>query len=431
MSLANYDILLTHPISLQKYNNKRVMLLREKKSESFYERVQKDFDADLDGQYKRMFHIDGKIATMKIQGGMTEEGPDWIDIYLGYAGTSYANIRRGVDEAMSAGVKRLDITMNTPGGAIDQLEITTKKIEEAVASGMEVIVYNGGMIASAGVWLSSPATKIYTLGKTSTLGSIGVVVEGFDFTQYYKSLGIESISITNTDSPNKRYDLTADAGKAILRKELDGLADLFFEQEASKRNVSIESIKNLKGEMILSAQAISMGLMDESPNSGLTSKSGTGVKPKTFSKTKNKSKTESKMDEQELKEMQAGIASAVASAVNAAVTPLSEKITGMETTMAADKEKNESIAKNSELFSQLSAQYPEQASLISEEKKAGKDCTVDFSLKVAKADASRIKAAADLASNEDKNPKKVKAKPSGESEASEQKNKLDAINAMG
>jgi len=403
MSLSHGDIILAREDFMQKYNAKRELLCNDKNLQTYYERILEDQDLSLEAQFDKMFSIDSKVAKLKINGGMSEQGPDWVDVYLGYGGASYGNIRRAIDESIAAKVERIDITMNTGGGNIDYLEETSDKIKEAVNSGIEVVVYNAGMIASAGVWLAAPASKIYSIGKTSSIGSIGVVVEGYDFTEYYKRMGIESVTIVNTDSPDKRLDLTTDQGKAILREELDDIAGIFFEHVASERNISIDSLKELKGRMIISTTAEQIGLIDSKVS---TDQSSGGSKTKTL----NKQKTENKMTEEEMKALSASIGAAVAEAVK----PLNEKIGALETSIAADKEASEKQKTISASFANLSAKYPEQSAVINEEMKKGALCSSDFALSVVEAESARKIEADKLQDNEDKNVEGVDAKKDSE-----------------
>jgi len=396
MSLSHGNIILARADFMQKYNAKREMLCKDKNLQTYYDMVLESQDLSLESQYNKMFSVDGSIAKLTINGGMSEQGPDWIDVYLGYGGASYFNIRKAIDKAIELKVDTVDVLMNTGGGNIDYLEETADKISEAVNAGITVNFYNAGMIASAGVWLAASGSKIYSVGKTSSIGSIGVVVEGYDYTEYYKRMGIESIVITNTDSPDKRLDLTKDKDVAIFKEELDDIAGIFFEHVASKRNISIESLKELKGRMIISTTAERIGLIDSKVATDPTKGSSNKPNP-------NKQNTEKKMTEEELKALSASIGSAVAEAVK----PLNEKLSALETSIAADKEATESAKKVSASFVSLSSKYPEQSAMIGEEIAKGKECSSDFTLSVVEAETARKAEADELEKNEEKNTEHV------------------------
>lgn len=376
MSLSNSEILLVNRNFIEKYHSKRDLFSKDANAKTYYETLIQQKDLTLDAQYKRMFSINGDTASITINGGMSNAGADWVDVYLGYDGTSYLNIIKAFDEAIAAKVKRIEMKVNTPGGNIIGLEEASQKIDEAKSLGIEVIAYNHGQIASAGVWLVAKASKIYPKVKTAQIGSIGVVVEGYDTSEYYKKMGIEVFSITNTDSPNKRVDLTKEDGKAILRKELDSIADVFFKHIADGRNLSEQSIRDLKGEMIISYDAVSIGLMDESPNTDQT-----GSKASIY----NKPKMEKAMTEQELKVL----SESIANAVSAAVAPIQKEMSSLKESIEAQKQADSKDAERKSKFSAISGKFPEMKGMIESEMNAGKECSADFVLSVVEADSAR------------------------------------------
>lgn len=261
---------------------------------------------DLDDQYSYMFEKNGDTATIKLYGPMSEDGPDWIDLYLGYGGTAYKNLNRAAKEILSdKEITKLKIFGNTPGGNIDGLDEAMSNLKQVRDSGVEVTVINKGYIASAGVWYCSAANSILALNPTVTIGSIGVVIDTMDFSGYYEEMGIKEISITNTESPNKRPDLSTKKGQAIYRKELDSLYDVFLQRVVDGRSVEADSIKALKGEMIIAAEAVKIGLMD-----GIEGGSSS-VSISTKQQTKKTTKKETIRMDEELKEALSAITGSI------------------------------------------------------------------------------------------------------------------------
>src|SRR5690606_16039894 len=56
----------------------------------------------LEDQYKRVWKTEGKTGTITINGPLSPEGPDDLDILLGYGGTAYKNIERAARDARAA-----------------------------------------------------------------------------------------------------------------------------------------------------------------------------------------------------------------------------------------------------------------------------------------------------------------------------------------
>ena len=216
----------------------------------------------IDDQYKHVLRINGDIATIHLYGPMSEDGPDWIDLYLGYNGVAYKNLIRASEEILkNDAIKQVYINSNTPGGNIDGLDAAYQSLA-LLAAKRPITAINKGMIASAGVWYTSAAQKIIASTPSAMIGSIGVVIDTFDWTGYYDSFGVKEITITNTDSPNKRPDLLTDEGKNIYIKELNALYSVFVDRVTNRNTIGIDAIKALKGEMIIASEAVKIGLMD-------------------------------------------------------------------------------------------------------------------------------------------------------------------------
>jgi ClpP class serine protease len=92
--------------------------------------------------------------------------------------------------------------------------------------------------------------------KAARIGSIGTAAT-FHIDE-------NKITVTNTDSPNKRPDLTTEKGKAVIRQELDDMQELFVESVANGRNTSEKDvIKNYgQGGVFLAEEALKRGMID-------------------------------------------------------------------------------------------------------------------------------------------------------------------------
>jgi len=70
-------------------------------------------------------------------------------------------------------VKAIVLRVNSPGGSVTASEIIREELAAAKAAGKPVVVSMGGMAASGGYWISTPAN--YIMANPSTLtGSIGI-----------------------------------------------------------------------------------------------------------------------------------------------------------------------------------------------------------------------------------------------------------------
>lgn len=84
--------------------------------------------------------------------------------------TTAAQIR---DARLDPKVKAIVLRVNSPGGSVSASEVIRSQLVAARAAGKPVVVSMGGMAASGGYWISTPAS--YIVANPSTLtGSIGI-----------------------------------------------------------------------------------------------------------------------------------------------------------------------------------------------------------------------------------------------------------------
>lgn len=84
--------------------------------------------------------------------------------------TTAAQIR---DARLDPKVKAIVLRVNSPGGSVSASEVIREELAAAKAAGKPVVVSMGGMAASGGYWISTPAD--YIIASPSTLtGSIGI-----------------------------------------------------------------------------------------------------------------------------------------------------------------------------------------------------------------------------------------------------------------
>ncbi|KFC09439.1 protease IV [Trabulsiella guamensis ATCC 49490] len=84
--------------------------------------------------------------------------------------TTAAQIR---DARLDPKVKAIVLRVNSPGGSVTASEVIRSELAAARAAGKPVVVSMGGMAASGGYWISTPANYIVANASTLT-GSIGI-----------------------------------------------------------------------------------------------------------------------------------------------------------------------------------------------------------------------------------------------------------------
>jgi len=252
------------PSFLQKRMSKRAMTENQASIMGY---VLKEKADDLEAQYPRVFKLNGREAIINIQGPLSPDGPDAIDVYLGFGGTAYKNISRAAKEARelydSGRIDNVVVKINSPGGIVDGLDQAYQDLQTIRSIG---IVRNEGLIASAAVWLACAFDKIIPGTDSAQIGSIGVVVDYYDADGFYESNGFDHVIITNTESPDKRPDTKTEEGIDVVRKELDELYNVFVSKVTAARPITKTQIDALRGAVVIASRAVELGLMDEQPD---------------------------------------------------------------------------------------------------------------------------------------------------------------------
>ncbi len=151
-------------------------------------------------------------------------------------------------------VQQIVLVIDSPGGQANGIAEFAQLIRSASTP---VTAYIDNSAASAAYWLASSADRI-VMAKTAMVGSIGAVVS----IDPRKSDG--SVEIISSQSPNKRADVTTDAGRAQIQKLIDALAQVFVEDVALHRKVSVDTVLSDfgGGGMMLAAEAVGAGMAD-------------------------------------------------------------------------------------------------------------------------------------------------------------------------
>jgi signal peptide peptidase SppA len=155
-------------------------------------------------------------------------------------------------------VRAILLEVDSPGGEVAGISELAAMIRAATAE-KPVTAYIDDLGASAAYWLASAAGSIVA-APTAVLGSLGVVAVMRDPSKT-KSTDLEFVS---SQSPNKRPDLTTEAGKAQVQATVDALADVFVADVARYRGTSVETVLSDFGQggVFVGQQAVDAGMAD-------------------------------------------------------------------------------------------------------------------------------------------------------------------------
>lgn len=195
-----------------------------------------------DRKKESIISINGDTAEIKIIGILSRTGPSWIEKFFGINGTSYNEIISSVREAIENPiVNKIILKMNTPGGVMSGVDEVWQEVKKA--SGIKkVIAENNGLIASAGYYIASAANKITATSPLGMVGSIGVMLVTYDYTEAMKERGIKKINIISKNAPEKNPDLTTKKGTDVIQKEIDALERVMINRIAVGRGLNDEYV---------------------------------------------------------------------------------------------------------------------------------------------------------------------------------------------
>jgi ClpP class serine protease len=214
--------------------------------------------------------ISNGVATIAIEGVLSKAGPDLIDQLLGFGGTGYGEIESALTEALeSPAVQSIRLAIDSPGGEVFGVDEARGAIARA-ASSKPVTAFNTGRVASAAYWLASSAQKIVATSPANLTGSIGVVAVAIDRSDRDRKFGV--VTVVSRNAPDKRPDLSTEAGRSIVQDQVDALERAFIERVAEGRGIEADTVKATfgRGRMLVAIDpdkskpsALSVGMIDE------------------------------------------------------------------------------------------------------------------------------------------------------------------------
>ncbi len=101
------------------------------------------------------------------------------------------------DARLDPKVKAIVLRVNSPGGSVNASEVIRAELAAARAAGKQVVVSMGGMAASGGYWISTPANYIVASPSTLT-GSIGIFGVINTVENSLSSIGVHSDGVSTS-----------------------------------------------------------------------------------------------------------------------------------------------------------------------------------------------------------------------------------------
>lgn len=178
-------------------------------------------------------------------------------------GTTTARLSTDLQAALSdPACTSIVLEFDSPGGEATGIGELAAAIHAATKT-KPVVAYVGGAACSAAYYLASACTEI-VVDPMARLGSIGSVIGYRDESARDERLGVRTIEIVSSQSPNKRLDPSSDEGRAAVQVLLDDLTSVFVADVAKYRGVPESLVLSDFGQggTFVGRKAIAFGLAD-------------------------------------------------------------------------------------------------------------------------------------------------------------------------
>ncbi|MBK4714216.1 MULTISPECIES: signal peptide peptidase SppA [Tenebrionibacter/Tenebrionicola group] len=199
----------------------------------------------------------GAIAVIYASGAIMdgEETPGNVG-----GDTTASQIR---DARLDANVKAIVLRVNSPGGSVTASETIREELAAAKAANKPVVVSMGGMAASGGYWISTPADYIIASPTTLT-GSIGIFGIINTLENSLDSIGIHTDGVAT--SPLADVTVTKalpDEVRQMMQLSIENGYLRFINLVAASRKKTVEQVNEIaKGRVWTGLDAKNNGLVD-------------------------------------------------------------------------------------------------------------------------------------------------------------------------
>lgn len=209
---------------------------------------------------------DGGIAVLPVHGPIFR----YANLFTAISGaTSTETLANDFATLMAdPKVRQIVLEVDSPGGMVNGTGDLSTLIRES-RGGKPITAFISGMGASAAYYIASAADRVLA-SQSAIVGAIGTVLEVTDYRQADAKRGIQSLEFVSAQSPRKRMDpfsedeIQRNEARASLQKLVDDLAQVFVEDVATNRGVSIETVLSDYGQggVLIGSEALDAGLVD-------------------------------------------------------------------------------------------------------------------------------------------------------------------------
>jgi len=205
-------------------------------------------------------HGDVKVVRIQLAGMIMLGDSSW---YMGNANTVLRSIRRATHDPE---VEGLILEINSGGGGITDSDIIYKALQDfkAAQKGRAIVTLMGD-VAASGAYYIALASDYIMAHPTTLTGSIGVIMQSYNFKELAAKLGIQDVTIksgANKDMLNPFQDVKPEQ-KEMLQKVITAMYERFVTLVAENRKLPKETVRTLAdGRVFVAEEAVTNKLID-------------------------------------------------------------------------------------------------------------------------------------------------------------------------
>lgn len=216
---------------------------------------------DVEAQERGDFRVQSGVARIPVRGPLVKS-VGLIEEILGFSSTAEIH-QMVVNAAADESVKKILLEIDSPGGSVSGLADLADAIFEA-RDIKPVIAQVDGMAASAAYQIGSQATEMFA-GREDMVGSIGVRLMLYDFSQMFENEGVEAVPIDTGE-----FKSAGALGTEITerqREDFQRIVDKFFDGFVGAvvrgRGMTDAAVRAVgDGRIFIGQDAVDNGLID-------------------------------------------------------------------------------------------------------------------------------------------------------------------------
>jgi ClpP class serine protease len=202
--------------------------------------------------------IAGDTAVIPIRGVLARYA-DAVNGICQPRGRSAESVQSDLLKAAAAGVNRIVMVLDSPGGQVAGTAETARLVAQLSSQGITMVAFVDGMAASGAYWIASQADEIVASATTAIVGSIGAAQV---FSERIPDDKREKLHVI-TSAPAKPGGPVNEAQLANMRAVIMNMAAAFGDAVQMGRGLTDDQrTKVVTAEIWTAQQALALGLVD-------------------------------------------------------------------------------------------------------------------------------------------------------------------------